>query len=391
MRCSRELDGMSATLDNMKKINAIDKGDMCSIEMKFPENCEDAIKRSEYLVIPKEVKATDKLTIKYRKPEEIIVVGMGGSAIGGDLLKGWLRETLPIPLEVCREYSLPAYADEGTLVLVSSYSGNTEETLSMFLEALEKGCMTISITSNGLLQEFNEKLGLPFVKLPGGYPPRSAIPYLFFPLVVSLKKLGVLSGVDGEVEEAVTVLKQVREEIKPENPASRNLAKKLAKGVKGSIPFVCGFGFYQGVARRMKTQFNENGKTPAKAEFFPELNHNETVGWTGLRRLTKNFSVILIRDERELPEIRTRIDVTRKLVFDGGAKNVLEIYARGVGKLARMLSTMYIGDFASLYLGILYGFDPTPVKIIDELKRQLNERVNKAEELKKKFEDILLG
>jgi glucose/mannose-6-phosphate isomerase len=379
---------MSATLDDMTKIKAIDKGDMCNIEMKFPENCEDAIKRAESLVIPKEVKATEKLKIKYRNPEEILVVGMGGSAIGGDLLKDWLRETLPLPSEVCREYHLPAYADEGTLVIVSSYSGNTEETLSMYLEALEKGCMTISVTSGGLLQEFNEKLGLPFVKLPGGYPPRSAMPYLFFPLVVSLKKLGVLSGVDDEIEEAVMVLKQVREEIKPENPTSMNLAKKLAKGVKGSIPFVCGFGFYQGVALRMKTQFNENGKTPAKAEFFSELNHNETVGWTGLRKLTKNFSVILIRDEMEPPEIRTRIDLTRKLVFDEGAKNVLEIYVRGVGKLARMLSAMYIGDFASVYLGILYGSDPTPVKIIDELKRQLNEKVNTAEELKEKFRRI---
>jgi len=380
---------MSTILDDFVKIKAVDKSDMCSILLKLPEICEDAIKRAERFTIPDEVKITDNLTIKYQKPKKILVVGMGGSAIGGDLLKDWLRETLPIPIDVCREYSLPAYADEETLVLVSSYSGNTEETLSMFLEALEKRCMTISITSNGSLLDFNETLDLPFVKLPTGYPPRSAIPYLFFPLVISLKKLGILSGVNGEIREAITVLKQVREEIKPENPTLQNIAKQIANGVKGSIPFVCGFGFYRSIALRIKTQFNENGKTPAKSETFPELNHNETVGWTGFRELTKNFCVILIRDNREPLEIRTRIDVTRKLVFDSGAKNVLEIYARGVAKLARMLSVMYIGDFASVYLGVLYGFDPTPVKIIDELKLQLGKKMNKAEELKDKFRDML--
>ncbi len=380
---------MSTILDDLVKIKTVDKYDLCNILLKLPEICEDAIKRAECLTIPDEVKITDNRTITYKKPKKILIVGMGGSAIGGDILKDWLRETLPIPIDVCREYSLPAYADEETLVLVSSYSGNTEETLSMFLEALEKRCMTISITSNGSLLDFNETLNLPFVKLPTGYPPRSAIPYLFFPLVISLKKLGILSGVNDEIREAITVLKKVREEIKPENPTLQNIAKQIAKGVKGSIPFICGFGFYRSIALRIKTQFNENGKTPAKSETFPELNHNETVGWTGLRELTKNFSVILIRDNQEPLEIRTRIDVTRKLVFDSGAKNVLEIYARGVAKLARMLSVMYIGDFASVYLGVLYGFDPTPVKIIDELKLQLDKKMNKAEELKDKFWDML--
>lgn len=377
---------MSAPLDNLEQIKAIDKEAMLDLELKFPENSKDAIKRAEYLVIPKKVKVTDKLTIKYRKPEKIIIAGMGGSAIGGQLLKDWLKDTLPIPIEVCRAYNLPAYADEETLIFFSSYSGNTEETLSMFLEALERGCMIISVTSNGLLHEFNKKLGLPFVKLPVGCSPRSALPYLFFPLIISLKKIGILTGVDGEIQEAITVLKKVRQKIKPTTPTSRNLAKKIAKGIMGSIPFICGFGFYQGVAVRIKTQFNENGKTPAKVEFFPELNHNETVGWTELKKLTKNFSVILIRDKKEPQEIKTRIEITKKLVFNDGAKNVLEIHAEGIGKLARMLSTLYIGDFASIYLGILYNFDPTPVKIIDELKRHLSKGVFKYKEFKNRFE-----
>jgi len=295
---------------------------------------------------------------------------------------------MPIPVEVCRDYSLPAYVDEETLVFATSYSGNTEETLSCFLEAVEKECMTIAVTSDGILQEFSEKTGLPFVKLPEGYPPRTAVPYLFFPLIASLRKLRVLPKVDEEIDEAVGILKEVRKEIRPESPASKNLAKKIALGVEGSVPLVSGFGFYEGVALRMKTQFNENSKTPAKIEVFPELNHNETVGWTGLRRLTKSFSIILIRDHDESPEIRTRIEVTKKLVFDEGAAKVLEIWSRGRGRLARMLSTMYVGDFASFYLAILYGLNPTPVKIIDELKKRLEEKVDIVGELRRRFEAL---
>jgi len=380
---------MSSLLDNFDRIKAIDKGGMCGIQEGLPENCEDAIKRAEDLKIPKRVKVTEKLSISYGRPKKIIVVGMGGSAIGGNILKDWLRETLPIPIDVCRDYHLPAHADEGTLVLASSYSGNTEETISAFLEAVERRCMIIAISSNGILQEFSQRIGLPFIKLPGGYPPRSAVPYLFLPLAISLKKLGVLKGVDEEIREAIAVLRQVREEVKTATITTKNLAKRIALDVEGSIPVIYGFGFYEGIALRIKTQFNENSKTPSISLCFPELNHNETVGWTGREDLTKNFTVLLIRDRDEPPEIRTRIDVTRKLVFDGKARKVIEIHSMGKGKLAKMLSIMYVGDFASVYLAILYGIDPTPVKIIDELKKKLEERVDKIKELRGKFEKIM--
>lgn len=380
---------MSSLLDNLDKIKAIDKEWMCGIQEKLPENCEDAIKRSEDLKIPKTLKVTEKISINYGRPRKIIVSGMGGSAIGGNLLKDWLREILPIPIEVCRDYRLPAYADDETLVLTVSYSGNTEETLSVFLEAVERRCMLVAISSDGAIQEFSKKMGLPFVKLPEGYPPRSAIPYLFFPLVITLKKLGVLKGVDDEIREAIAVLRQVREEIKPETPTKKNLAKRIALDVEGSIPAIYGFGFYEGVALRIKTQFNENSKSPGVSLCFPELNHNETVGWTGKESLTKNFTVILIRDRDEPPEIKTRIDVTRKLVFDGKARKVIELGSTGKSKLAKMLSTMYVGDFASVYLAILYDLDPTPVEIIDELKKQLEEHVDKIKELRGKFKNIM--
>jgi len=137
-----------------------------------------------------------------------------------------------------------------------------------------------------------------------------------------------------------------------------------------------------------KTQFNENSKIPAKAEFFPELNHNETLGWSGSTQLTNNLGVTLIRSDEEPAEIRARIEVTRKLVFDKRAGRVLEIRAKGTGKLEQMLAAMYVGDFASFYLGILYGIDHTPTPIIDELKTQLEVRLSKATELRKRVERL---
>jgi len=379
---------ISSLLDNSDKIKAIDKGKMFEIQEKFPENCEDAVRRAEKLVIPKKVMVSEKISIVYRRPEKIIVAGMGGSAIGGNILKDWLRETTPIPIEVCRDYHLPAYADEKTLVLVSSYSGNTEETISALLEAVEKRCMIIAVSSNGVVQEFSQKMGLPFIKLPAGYPPRTAIPYLFFPLAVSLKKMEVLKEFDEDVKETFTILGQIREEVKIETPTSKNPAKRLAIDVEDSIPAIYGFGIYEGAALRIKSQFNENAKSPGIVASFPELNHNETVGWTEREDLTKKISVILIRDKDEPAEIKTRIEVTRRLVFDGKARKVVEIQSRGKSKLAKIFSTIYIGDYASIYLAILYNTDPTPVKIIDELKAQLEKRVDKAKTLRRQFEAI---
>lgn len=379
---------MSTVLDDEARLGAVDQSNMRRIAEKFPELCEDALALCRGLKIPREARVNSKLTLKYTQPREVVVAGMGGSAIGGALLKGWIQDRFPRPIDVNREYHLPKYAEPRTLVMAVSYSGNTEETLNSFIEAVERGCMTFSVSSGGLLEEFNHALGLPHVRVPSGYPPRSAIPYLFFPIAAILQKLGALEPFDDEASEAIETLKELRGEICPSSPTEENPSKKLALALEGLIPMVCGFGPFEAVATRMKTQFNENSKTPAKAEFFPELDHNETLGWSGLRKLTKNFGVVLLRSDDEPLEIRTRIEATRSLVFEEGAGRVQEIWARGSGRLAKMLSAMYVGDFASIYLGILYGIDPTPVPIIDELKRHLEAKLKKAAELKKRVEEL---
>ena len=249
--------------------------------------------------------------------------------------------------------------------------------------------MLVAVSSGGVLQEFSERLKIPLVKLPEKIQPRCAFPYLFFPLLIVLKKLGLVEPECGEVEEAIEVLREIRDEVKPESPTSRNLAKRLALDVKDSVPIIYGFGMYGGVAQRMKTQFNENSKIPSKCEVFPELNHNEIVGWTGPERLTKNFTVILIRDKNEPSEIKARIDVTKKLVLEKKAGKVIEVYARGRSKLARVLSVLYVGDFASVYLAILYGVDPTPVDVITRMKAELKKRTDIIERLRNRLDSYL--
>lgn len=366
---------MVTLLDKPEKVKEVDKSDMLSHLVKTPDYCRDAIKRTEQTSVPTKV-----------KPENIVIVGMGGSAIGGEILKDWLRDELPIPIEVSRDYILPAYVNEDTLVIANSYSGNTEETLSAFLAANKRKCTTIAITSGGQLLSFSKKLRVPHVTIPAGLPPRVAVPYLFFPLPVLMKKMGILSNIEDEVEEAIQVLERIGKANSLSIPAETNKAKKLAQELMGTVPIIYGFRQYGAIAHRLKTQFNENSKTPSKHDVFPELNHNETVGWEAPETLTKNFSVILIRDPDESPEIRRRIETTTSLAFSR-AKKVLEIDAEGQGKLAKMFSILCIGDFASVYLAILQGKDPTPVKIIERMKRELAKKGS----MKERFEAELAG
>lgn len=375
-------------LDQPDEVKKIDKSDMLGHCMRFPDYCEDAIKRARQVKIPEEVKISKGLSIKYGKPRNILIVGMGGSAIGGEMLRGWLRDELPVPVGICRDYNLPAYANEDTLAFVISYSGETEETLSAFVDAIRRRCMTITITSGGHLRSFSKKLNVPCVMIPGEIPPRAAFPYVFFSLPILLSRMGVISDIEQEVEEALSVLRRGAGENAPEVPTESNPSKRLALELGGTIPVVYGFGLSEAVAHRLKTQFNENSKLLSGYDVFPELDHNEVVGWEASKSITKNFSVILLRDRKEPSEVKYRIELTRSLV-SGKARKVHEIYARGEGRLARVLSLLFAGDSLSVYLAVLRGVDPSATRSIEEVKRGMRERFDLAGRLRVEIENIL--
>ncbi len=367
-------------LDIPEELEKIDKSNMLNLCVKTPEYCQDAIQRAKKIKIPNEVKVSKKITIKYKKPQNIIITGMGGSAIGGEILQDWLQDKLPIPIQICRNYTLPAYANRNTLVFAISYSGETEETLSAFIDAIRRKCMTITISSGGHLLSFSKKLQIPHVIIPKGLPPRAAIPYVFFPLPIVIGKIHILPNVEKDIKETIWVLKEVGRENSPQILTKTNLSKRLALQLKETIPAIYGFGQFRAIAHRMKTQFNENSKLLSVYDVFPELNHNEAVGWEVSEDLAKKFSVILIRDHDEPPEIKHRIEMTKLLALHK-AQKVLEIYARGKGRLAKMFSVLLVGDLVSVFLAILQGVDPAPVKTIDLIKREMNRKFDVAGKL----------
>jgi len=345
-------------LDDVKNIKTVDKSNIINFCVNSAKLYREAAELAH------------KIKLDYPEPDNIIVAGMGGSGIGGDLLKDWARNQLGMPIEVNREYELPGYASKNTLVLLTSYSGDTEETLSSFLDALKRKCMIYCVSSGGALLENAERLSVPYIRVPAGIPPRAALPYLFVPLLICMEKMGFVSNASEELSECFRILKKISIDNAPEKQTIENFSKALALNIGQTSPIVYGFGFYRSVAMRFKQQFNENSKVPSKWEVFSELNHNEIVGWERAGELGKCFSAIFLRDSEEPTSIQSRIEITRELMEQAGV-GLLEVQAQGESRLARMLSTICLGDFTSVYLAVLHGVDPTPVKTVNYLKEML--------------------
>ena len=305
---------------------------------------------------------------------------MGGSAIGGDLLRATFEPWLTCPVTVVRDYHLPAYVGPDTLVIAASNSGNTEETLSAYAHRRgAHGAPILAVTTGGKLDELAESDGVPLIKLPAtGMQPRAAVGYAFVPLVVAAVRLGLLpDSVMRDIDEGAGVLLTVRNALGPDVPPASNPAKQLANAWVGKLPFIYGSQAERGVvAYRWKTQINENAKALALANVFPELNHNETVGWSGTHGqagVEKHLSVVILRDRTEPAHIVRRVELTKELLADRHV-HIDESWSTGSSALARTMSLVYTGDFASCYLALAYGEDPTPVKAIDWLKQQLSKK-----------------
>jgi len=348
---------MNSVIDSPERLRSLGGGMLEALE-RFPKSCREAIEEAEKLPIT---------SFKGRGFKAVVIAGMGGSAIGGQLLSDWLRDACTIPIYVSRGYRLPAFIDAETLVFAVSYSGNTEETLTALGEVLRMRCPVITVTSDGEMQRNSEERGLPLLSLPRGMQPRAALPNQFFLLAAVMNRLGFASGSWKEVGEALDVLEALRVGLAPETPASENPAKRLAMGLRGLVPFVYGSRLFEAVAYRIGTQLNENGKVPAGSGCFPEAFHNAIMGREGPWEVRSRICTVLIRDPEGPPGIEHKVDAFKRLL-EHKVGRVLEIRARGRGKLARMLSALYIGDYAATYLGLLHGLDPSTSDSIAALK-----------------------
>jgi glucose/mannose-6-phosphate isomerase len=294
---------------------------------------------------------------------------MGGSAIGGDLLRSFFGDRLEVPVVGCRDYHVPRYLAEGALVVVSSYSGNTGETLSAYDSLRGTTATPVAVSSGGGLEEKCRADSVPFCRIPGGMPPRSAIGYSFLPMTWIVRAAGLGSFDDGEFEEALSAVEELCATCAPDS--DDNPALSLSHELSGRVPFVyAGPGLMEAVARRWVCQFNENSKMLAHFAYYTELNHNEIVGWEVQEELMSNVAVVSLEDGDDHPMTTRQTEIGLGII-DALAATTIRLSSEEGGRMKRLLTTMILGDFISVYLALLGGVDPTPVKKIDFLKREL--------------------
>jgi glucose/mannose-6-phosphate isomerase len=344
--------------------------DMLLFIKKYPEMILDARETAKTAKLPHYEAG--------KEYDKILVCGMGGSAIGGDLLKSLLHDFPEIPIEsveVSRQYKMPKVG-ENTLIFCISYSGNTEETLSQFVDARKAGCKIIAFTSDGLLKNWCERLGVPLIELPSGFKPRAALPYLFIPMVQYVAG----DAFDQDFEECIKVLEDMRGDAK-----EMQSIKDAASLIKDHWIAVYGSSELEPVVFRAKTQINENSKLPAVWGVFPEMCHNEIVGYED-NDLNRNLYVVILRDEEseKNDSMLARIESTKEIIRQK-VKGIIEIHSAGKSKLARMMSLLYYVDMLSYYLARESGKSPDKNDNIDKLKDALKDKVNLQEKLEKEL------
>ncbi len=299
----------------------------------------------------------------------VIVTGLGGSAAGGDFARALFETEGRVPLSVNRDYLLPRFAGPETLVLATSYSGNTEETLSAYADARRRQCRIVAVSSGGELAQRAERDGVPLVRIPGGQPPRTALGFMLVPVLVVAERLDLVAAQD--VSAAANAAEQTQAAWRDDVATERNVAKQLAGALHGAVGTLYGLEGWAGVvANRWKGQINENAKQHVFAQVFPELNHNEILAWEGARdQGVTRWVTLFLGAGAETPRAKLRAQVTERLITS--STEVHWVQAPGATLLARMLTLAALGDFVSLYLAALRGVDPYTIRSIDEIKAEL--------------------
>jgi glucose/mannose-6-phosphate isomerase len=346
------------TLDR-ETIEAADPRNMLGDVLAQPLQLGDALWRAESAGVEKR-----------DRPGGLVVCGMGGSAIGGDLAAAALGDRATRPITTVRGYALESWTDPDSLVLCASYSGDTEETLACFEAAGAAGAGRVALTTGGRLAELAREESVPVIGIPAGMQPRAAVLYMIVATLECAALSGAAPGVHAEIDMATALLEQLVEDWGPDSPEDSE-AKAMARRLQGTIAVVHGAGPTTASARRWKTQLNENAGAAAFWSELPEGNHNEVCGWRRGRALAP-FSAVFLEDPDQHPRIHRRIDLTAAEVEAAGGP-VVRAEARGESRLERVLSLVMLGDLTSVYLAVLDGVDPTPVEPLERFKVALAE------------------
>ena len=348
----------TSVIESVERIRSADPDDMLSRIKDLPKQVRDAWAIATKATLPP----------AYGDVRNIVVTGMGGSAIGGDLAAALLADELKIPMTIHRDYGAPAFVGRDTLVIASSYSGNTEETLSAFEEARKRGAKILVLTTGGKIAELGRASNYPVVTFSYKAQPRAALGYSLGLVLGVLTRLGFVRDLTDDIDQALRDLARLEERV--HEGARTNDAKKMALELFGRIPFAYGAGVMGVMARRVKGQWNENAKNWSAFDVMSELNHNAVVGFPNPPIAKEALVVLLLRSDRDNPRHKLRFEVTRELLDRAGiVQRTLQF--QGQNLLSEVLQMVYFTDYVSFYVALLNGADPSQVKSIDYLKDRL--------------------
>ncbi len=348
----------TSPIETVEAIKKADPGDMLTKIKDLPLQIKDAWKIVQAATLPP----------AYADVRNITVLGMGGSAIGGEFAAALLADELKVPMSVHRDYGLPGYVGRDSLVIASSFSGNTEETLSGFDEAKKRGAKIMAITTGGRLATEAKAKGMPLITFGYHAQPRAALGYSLTLVMGALTKLGFVRDMGKDIDQALADVAKLEERV--HEGARTNDAKKMAIELAGKIPVFYGAGVMGVMARRAKDQWNENAKNWAHFDVMSELNHNAVVGFPHPVAAKDTQVVLLLRSKRDDARHRVRFDVTKELL-DRSQIPHTDLEFDGASMLSEVLQMTYFTDYVSFYVALLNGADPSPVTSIDFLKDRL--------------------
>ncbi len=324
---------------------------MKELIQQFPQQLEEALQITQ--------------SYKFKNPvlplTNVLLTGLGGSGIGGSIVQNYVADKLKVPFVVNKDYALPKFAGAETLVIVCSYSGNTEETVESMKQAIKAKAQVTCITSGGEVATLAEKHGLDCILIPSGMPPRACIGYSIVQILNTLRRFKLLKNkTDQDIQASVALLKGSTKDIQKK-------AKAIAQKLDGRLPVIYAAANYEGLAVRVRQQFNENGKILCWHNAIPEMNHNELVGW---RQKDDNKVVLLLRNEDDYSRTQTRMEIN-KMVIKKYTLNIIEVFSKGTSYWEHIFYFIHMTDWVSVFLADLNGNDATEVQVINELKGAL--------------------
>lgn len=353
-------------LDDVQAIAKLDSEDVLGATERFADQCREAWALGRAARDLPDAAGVDN----------VVVFGMGGSGISGDILQALVEPRLGVPWRTIKGYGpVPEWIGRNTLAFLVSYSGNTEETLTAFEAIHARGARAVAVSSGGRLAELAGTYGVAHVQIPGGLQPRASLGFLALPLLAILVEIGLVPDRSNDVDEAVAGLGNLAKSCSRDIPVEKNMAKQLATSLSGRVPVIYGgSGLGEVVAYRFKCDLNEYAKSPAFANSVPEMNHNELQAYGSSNAASlHDFVVVLLRDADDHERVALRLDIMKRIV-EGAGSDVIEVHSQGISFLARMLTLVMLIQLTAVYTGLINDIDPGPVPVIENFKRQLADK-----------------